>query len=81
MAGELRVDDRDADARRGVRRLRSVRGFLSLHDDRIWATIDFSSFEESPDVDAELNRRLDRLDAEGPSGIPWESVKAEMTAR
>ncbi len=53
---------------------------LKLIDD-IWATIDFSSFEESPDVDIELNRRLDRLDAEGPSGIPWESVKAEMIAR
>ena len=26
----------------------------------------------------ELHRRLDALDAEGPSGVPWEQVRDEM---
>jgi putative addiction module component (TIGR02574 family) len=27
----------------------------------------------------ELDRRLDRLDQEGPTGVPWERVREEMT--
>lgn len=26
----------------------------------------------------ELDRRLDRLDREGPTGVPWGQVRAEM---
>ena len=26
----------------------------------------------------ELDRRLDRLDREGPVGVPWEDVRAQM---
>lgn len=53
---------------------------LALIDD-IWASIDFQSLPLPPELEAELDRRLDRLEAEGPRGIPWEQVRAEMVSR
>jgi putative addiction module component (TIGR02574 family) len=31
-----------------------------------------------PEQEAELNRRLDRLQREGPSGVPWEALRQEL---
>lgn len=35
----------------------------------------------SPEQQAELDRRLDRLEREGPSGVAWETLKQELRAR
>jgi putative addiction module component (TIGR02574 family) len=51
---------------------------LELIDD-LWASIGVGDLPLTPDQQAELDRRLDRLDREGPVGIPWENVRAEMT--
>jgi putative addiction module component (TIGR02574 family) len=51
---------------------------LELIDD-LWASISADDLPLTPEHQAELDRRLDRLDREGPVGTPWESVRAEMT--
>jgi putative addiction module component len=38
-------------------------------------------FPLTPELRDELDRRLDRMDREGPSGIDWEDVLAEMIPR
>jgi putative addiction module component (TIGR02574 family) len=35
----------------------------------------------TPDQGAELDRRLDELDAEGPVGIPWDEVLSRIRSR
>jgi putative addiction module component (TIGR02574 family) len=49
--------------------------------DELWISIEPEEFPLSVEQRAELNRRLDRLDEEGPVGVPWETVRAEMTPR
>ena len=46
--------------------------------DDLWTSLREDEFALTPDQTAELDRRLDRLDREGPSGVPWEDVRAEM---
>ena len=58
----------------------SVDEKLELIDD-LWTSIDFSELPLTPEQRAELDRRLDRLEQEGPVGVPWEQVRAEMTSK
>jgi len=51
---------------------------LELIDD-LWGSLKPEDFELSPEQKAELDRRLDRLDREGPVGTSWESVRAKMS--
>jgi putative addiction module component (TIGR02574 family) len=53
---------------------------LELIDD-LWTSIDFSELPLTPEQRSELDRRLDRLELEGPVGVPWEQVRAEMTTK
>jgi putative addiction module component (TIGR02574 family) len=48
--------------------------------DELWTSISPDEFPLAPDQRDELNRRLDLLDEEGPVGITWEHVRAEMTS-
>lgn len=52
---------------------------IELIDD-LWVSLD-SQLPLSSEQETELNRRLDRLDVEGPIGVSWESVRAEMTPK
>jgi putative addiction module component (TIGR02574 family) len=49
--------------------------------DELWTSMKADEFPLSAEQRAELNRRLDRLDEEGPVGVPWQSVRAEMMPR
>jgi putative addiction module component (TIGR02574 family) len=49
--------------------------------DDLWQSLAGDDLTLTPEIDAELDRRLDRLEREGPSGIPWEDVRQEMSAR
>lgn len=49
--------------------------------DELWTSITPEEFPLTAEQRAELHRRLDRLDEEGPVGVSWESVRAEMTRR
>jgi putative addiction module component (TIGR02574 family) len=51
---------------------------LELIDD-LWASIGADDLPLTPEQQAELDRRLDRLDREGPVGTDWDDVRAEMT--
>ncbi|WP_437869885.1 addiction module protein [Sorangium sp. So ce302] len=51
---------------------------LDLIDD-LWRSLSSDDLPLSSELRAELDRRLDRLDLEGPVGVPWEDVRAEMT--
>jgi putative addiction module component (TIGR02574 family) len=53
---------------------------LELIED-LWTSIDFSTVTMTPEQRAELDRRLDLLEQEGPVGVPWDQVRAEMTSR
>ncbi len=53
---------------------------LELIDD-LWTSIGANDLPLTPEQQVELDRRLDRLDREGPVGTPWEDVRAEMTRR
>ena len=48
--------------------------------DELWASLDLDDPSLTPEQRAELDRRLDRIEREGVSGTPWESVRAEMTS-
>ena len=51
--------------------------------DELWESLRRSSID-IPLTDAqaqELDRRLDELDQEGPSGIPWAEVERRITGR
>ena len=49
--------------------------------DELWTSIDFGAVPLTPAQRAEIDRRLNRLDEEGPVGIPWEQVRSEMTTK
>lgn len=49
--------------------------------DELWASITPEEFPLTAEQRTELHSRLDRLDEEGPVGVPWESVRLEMTRR
>ena len=51
---------------------------LELIDD-LWGSLKPEDFELNGEQRAELDRRLDRLDREGPVGMSWESVRAKMS--
>lgn len=47
--------------------------------DELWGSFKPEDLPLSPELRAELDRRLDRLDREGPTGVPWDQVRARMT--
>lgn len=51
---------------------------LELIDD-LWRSLSPDDLPLGPELRAELDRRLDRLEREGPVGVAWEDVLAEMT--
>ena len=51
---------------------------LELIDD-LWGSLRPEDLALTSDQQAELDRRLEALDRDGPVGIPWESVRAEMS--
>ena len=51
---------------------------LELIDD-LWGSLNPEDFALTAEQQAELDRRLDRLDREGPIGNSWETVRAKMT--
>jgi len=51
---------------------------LELIDD-LWGSLKPEDFELIGERRAELDRRLDRLDREGPVGMSWESVRDKMS--
>jgi putative addiction module component (TIGR02574 family) len=51
---------------------------LDLIDD-LWRSLSTDDLPLSSELQAELDRRLERFESEGSAGIPWEDVLAEMT--
>ncbi len=51
---------------------------LELIDD-LWGSLWSEDFALTHEQQAELDRRLDRLDREGPVGNAWETVRAKMS--
>jgi putative addiction module component (TIGR02574 family) len=51
---------------------------LELIDD-LWGSLRPEDFALTNEQRAELDRRLDRLDREGPIGTPWDELRAKMT--
>ena len=50
--------------------------------DELWESLGDDALALPPEVDAEMDRRLDRLDRDGLTGsISWEDVRAEMTRK
>ena len=47
--------------------------------DELWVSLEDSDLDLTAEQRAELDRRLARLEREGPVGTPWESVRAEMS--
>ncbi len=47
--------------------------------DALWGSFKAEDLPLSDELRAELDRRLDRLDREGPTGVPWDQVRARMT--
>lgn len=52
---------------------------IDLIDD-LWRSLSSDDLALTPALRAELDRRLDRLDRDGPDGVAWEDVYAEMTS-
>jgi putative addiction module component (TIGR02574 family) len=50
---------------------------LDLIDD-LWRSLTPDDLVLGPALRGELDRRLDRLDRDGPVGVAWEDVYAEM---
>jgi putative addiction module component (TIGR02574 family) len=48
--------------------------------DDLWRSLSSDDLTLTPALRAELDRRLDRLDRDGPLGVAWEDVDAEMTS-
>ena len=46
--------------------------------DDLWRSLTPDDLALSPELRAELDPRLDRLDSEGPVGVAWEDVRVEM---
>ncbi len=51
---------------------------LELIDD-LWGSLKPEDFALTGEQQAELDRRLDRLDRDGPVGSSWDDVRAKMT--
>jgi putative addiction module component (TIGR02574 family) len=51
---------------------------LELIDD-LWGSLKPEDFSLTAEQQAELDRRLKRLDREGPVGNSWEVVRAKMS--
>ena len=51
---------------------------LELIDD-LWGSLRPEDLALTSEQQAELDRRLEKLDREGPGGTPWETVRAEMS--
>ncbi len=49
--------------------------------DELWTSISPEQFPLTDEQRVELHHRLDRLDEDGPTGVSWDSVRAEMTPR
>lgn len=49
--------------------------------DELWQSLSPDDIALTAETRAELDRRLDRLDREGPTGVPWDQVRAKMTTR
>lgn len=49
--------------------------------DELWSSLAPEDMSIGPELRQELDRRLDRLDRDGPNGRHWEDVRAEMTSR
>jgi putative addiction module component (TIGR02574 family) len=49
--------------------------------DELWTSLEGDAVELSEEQRAELDRRLERLELQGPIGTHWESVRDEMTAK
>jgi putative addiction module component (TIGR02574 family) len=50
---------------------------LQLLDD-VWCSLRPEDFGLSPERQAELDRRLDRVDRDGPGGLPWPDVRKRI---
>lgn len=50
---------------------------LELIDD-LWRSFTPDELALSPEIQGELDHRLDRLEREGLMGVAWEDVRAEM---
>jgi len=48
--------------------------------DDLWRSLSPDEIALTPALRAELDRRLERLDRDGPVGVDWEEVHAEMTS-
>jgi putative addiction module component (TIGR02574 family) len=46
--------------------------------DDLWRSLSPDDLVLKPALRAELDRRLERLDRDGPVGVAWEDVYAEM---
>jgi putative addiction module component (TIGR02574 family) len=51
---------------------------LELIDD-LWGSLRPEDLAISPEQTDELDRRLARIDREGPVGTPWEVVRSKMS--
>jgi putative addiction module component (TIGR02574 family) len=51
---------------------------MELIDD-LWGSFKPEDFALTAEQQAELDRRLDQLDRDGPVGVSWDSVRAKMT--
>jgi putative addiction module component (TIGR02574 family) len=49
--------------------------------DELWTSLTPEEFPLTAEQRAQLHRRLDHLDEDGPIGVSWESVRPEMTHR
>ena len=49
--------------------------------DELWTSISPEEFPLTEEQSVELHRRLDRLDEDGPTGVSWDRVRAEMMPR
>ncbi|MDI1484468.1 addiction module protein [Polyangium sp. y55x31] len=52
---------------------------LALIDD-LWRSLSPDELPPSAEVCAELDRRLERLDRDGPTGVDWDDIRAEMVS-
>ena len=49
--------------------------------DELWQSLDPEDFALTPEQRVELERRLARLDQDGPNGIPWAKVRERMVTQ
>jgi putative addiction module component (TIGR02574 family) len=47
-------------------------------NDNLWGSLKPEDIVLTGEQQAELDRRLDRLDQDGPVGLSWEAVRAKM---